>query len=206
MLKKIDSETLKLMQAIIDTYSEADYLEVRKAVDALDIGKNTIVPAEAMNTACALRWLMYNPADFGRNGKVSEFEYRVDCWLENGRKYCHWRELVARKTGKADANRNEEHKTGAGDWLRSQRYCEFEDILDEYAKKQTYIVWRTDYFAIRCRWCELFDYLASYNGNIATWFNRCLKYGDAEVVVKLQEWKTSKKKIAFLQACPYNED
>lgn len=205
-MKKIDKATAERMEEIIRKYTEEDYLSVREEVDKLGIVKNTVVPAEYMNLACRLRWLMYNPADFGRNGKVAEFEYRVDGWLENGRTWCHWRELCARKTGKVDAGKNEEHKTGAGDWLRSQRYETFEAILAEYARKETYIVWRTDYFSIRCKWCELFDYLTGYNGNVETWFNRSLKYGDAEVVVKLQEWKTSKKKIAYLVACPYNEE
>lgn len=206
-MKNMTNEMREGLERIVATRTADDFLKVREEMDRLGFEPNTVILQSDWNLLCMVRALMYNPADYGRFGKIGEFEHRVDLWCEGGRTWAFYREFVARKSGQRDAA-DGEHKTGAGDWLYSRRYDTYEEILAEYAKKETGIVWRTEYFDIRCRWCDLFEYLAGYKGkgDVTTWFNRSLKYGDGQVIVKLQTWTTSQKKIAFLQACPYNID
>lgn len=183
-----------------------DYMEARAIADKY-LKPDTVIPHTLFKLALRARANMYNPLDKGMYGKLGEIEARMDEW--NSRKWARWNEFTARKHGYADIGKRTENKTGTGDWLYSRRYASLEEIVAEYAKKQTIIRWATEDFCIVCTWAELFEYLAEYNAKgIYTWFNSCLKYNanTSETIVKMQEYKTSKRKTLYLISCPYNQD
>lgn len=188
-----------------------DYETARRFIDYLNITNGTTVMRDAFPYIIAIIEKLYNPADYGRNGKIAEVEERLTRWYENMRPCCRWFELHARKNGKSDIANGlqEEMKTGAGDWLYSCTACTREAIIAQYRHRQSLIYWKTEYFTIRCTWEQLFDYMDCYNDKgIEQFFKVNIKYNvqDNKAVCMLQEWKTSKKKIAFFSACPYNED
>ena len=189
-------------------YMEGGYMAAREALKADGVGVDTIVMPDLFNDAVNLLPMLYNPADKGRWGKIGEVEERVTRWQENGRSWAHWGEFHARKSGRADVGDKTEMKTGAGDWLYSYNHSTLEDIIAEYATKQTFIRWATADFIIECTWQELLEYLAEYNAKgLATWFKSNVKYNPmiSKTVVMMQEYRTSKKKLAYLQNCPYCE-
>lgn len=184
------------------------YEKAREQMKADGVKADDIIRADDFMDAVNLALALYSPADKGRFGKNGEVMERALGWLDGGRKYAHWGEFFARKSGKADVGTRTEMKTGCGDWLYSCKYSERSAIIAEYWKKETMIRWSTEDFTIVCTWHELFDYLASYNNKgIETWFKTNTKYNVmlSKTVVMMQEYKTSKRKIAFLQDCPYCE-
>ncbi len=180
----------------------------RKQMEADGVKADDIIKAADFMDAVNLALALYNPADKGRFGKNGEVMERAIGWMESGRKWAHWGEFFARKSGKADVGTRTEMKTGCGDWLYSCVHSERSAIIAEYWRKETMIRWATEDFTIVCTWRELFDYLASYNAKgIETWFKSNVKYNVmlSKTVVMMQEYKTSKRKVAFLQNCPYCE-
>lgn len=208
MLKVIDKKTALALIALLAKCE--DFTAARAALAEYGIENGTTVKKEAFPFIPSILDYLYNSADKGKNGKISEVEERLSRWYENGRPLCRWFELHARRHGKSDmSGKSEEMKTGAGDWLYSTVYSDRENIVSEYRKRNSLIFWKTDYFTIRCSWSELLAYMDTYNGKGAEQFFKVnVKYNPMieRSVVMLQEWKTSKKKIAFFQACPYNED
>lgn len=188
-----------------------DYETARRFIEHVGITAETLIEKEAFPIIPQILEYLYNPADYGKNGKIAEVEERLTRYYENGHVFtCKWSECHARKSGHSDIGRRkqEEMKTGAGDWLRSYRYFSMTEIVDEYSKRDSIILWSTDYFRIRCTWRQLMEYFDTYNEKGKyQFFKSNIKMDNMtnQVVVMLQEWKTSKKKIAFLQACPYNE-
>ena len=188
-----------------------NYIQARAFIEHLHIDNKTAVMRDAFPYVPVLLEKLYNPADFGMWGKLGEVEERLARWYDNKRPVCMWSELHARKSGKSDLNSKcqEEMKTGAGDWLYSTKNADRESIIEEYRHKQTIIYWKTEFFAIRCTWEQLFDYMETYNEKgVEQFFKANIKYNAqlTKSVCMLQEWKTSKKKIAFFAACPYNMD
>lgn len=184
------------------------YIAARTAMENDGITSTEVVKAADFITAVNLAMELYSPTDKGRYGKNAEVLERVQGWLANGRTYAKWGEFFARKSGKADIGTRTEMKTGCGDWLYSCKHSDRSAIIAEYWKKETIIRWATEEFCIVCTWHELFDYLNSYNAKgIDTWFKTNVKYNVmlSKTVVMMQEYKTSKKKLAFLQECPYCE-
>lgn len=58
---------------------------------------------------------------------------------------------------------------------------------------------------IECSFRQLFDYMATYPKGLSTFFKESSRSGKAGVYCwEMQTLKNSKKKIEFLQACPYN--
>ena len=206
-MKKIDkTQALKILDYM--NKKNMDHETARKFIEYLQISAKTTVMRDAFPIMPLIIEKLYNPMDYGKYGKIGEVERRLDEWYKNGRFCCMWYELHARKSGKSDIGKTmHEYKTGAGDWLYSTVNCDFESILNEYKHKQTVIEWHTEFFHIVCTWEQLFDYMATYNDKGAEqFFKTCVKYNAqlTKTVVMLQEWKTSKKKIAFFAACPYN--
>lgn len=184
-----------------------DFETVRAMVEAYDIRPGTVVLREAWLDVLDIVELCYNPADFGKEGKHKEAVHRVYEWLETSRPWARWSEFFARKSGKTDigSSRMIEMKTGAGDWLYSARYSDFDSIIAEYSEKDTVIVWETDEFVINTTWRRLFEYLIAYNPKkgLDTWFRRDnMKYNVtlSKTVICMQSFKNSAKKIAYLQA------
>lgn len=210
MLKKIDKKTALRIVSYMEA-KNMDYETARKFIAYVGITNGTTIMREAFPYIVAIIEKLYNPADYGKNGKISEIEERLIRWYENKRPCCRWFELHARRNGQSDLSnaKQEEMKTGAGDWLYSKTACTREEIISEYRHRQTLIFWKTEYFTIRCSWEELFDYMESYNEKgVEQFFKSNIKFNPQvnKAVCMLQEWKTSKKKIAFFSACPYNED
>jgi len=208
MLKVIMKETaINLMKEL----HNLDYIEARELIAKYGIENGTSILKEAFPYMPIIISYLYNPNDKGMNGKVSEVEERLTRWYDSGRPVCRWSELHARKHGKSDMNsrKAEEMKTGAGDWLYSCTASTRENIIAEYRYRQSLIYWKTEEFTIRCTWEQLFDYMDTYNNKgCEQFFKSNVKYNPMieRSVCMLQEWKTSKKKIAFFQACPYNEE
>lgn len=208
-IKKIDKATAIRIADYMEK-KRLNYIQARAFIEYLHIDAKTAVMRDAFPYVIRIIEKLYNPADYGANGKIKEVERRLTAWHENKRPVCMWYELHARKSGKSDIGKTmHEYKTGAGDWLYSTVNCEFDSILQEYRNKQTIIEWETEYFHITCTWQQLFDYMDTYNSKgYAQFFKTCVKYNAqlTKSIVMLQEWKTSKKKIAFFAACPYNEE
>lgn len=182
--------------------------EGRRQAERYDFTPKSIISSKDVMLALDVALALYNPADLGMYGKNKEASERALQKLENGVKWFYWEEVWARKTGRADIGRRTEMKSGAGDWLYSLRADTWDGIIKEYRHKQTMILWDTEFFRILATWEQLLDYLESYNSKgLATWFKSCVKYNPmtSRACVMMQEFKTSKKKIAFLQACPYAE-
>lgn len=180
----------------------------REQMEADGVKADSVIRAADFMDAVDLALALYNPSDKGRFGKNGEVMERALGWLESGRTWARWGEFFARKSGKADVGTRTEMKTGCGDWLYSCIHSDRADIIAEYWKKETVIRWSTEDFCIVCTWHQLFDYLASYNAKgIETWFKTNTKYNAmlSKTIVMMQEYKTSKRKVAFLQECPYCE-
>lgn len=191
---------------ILNAYSKEGFDSARKAAAENGLAADTIILAHHFNLALQVLEKLYNPADKGKGGKWAEVAERVTRWQEGGRTWAHWSEFHARKSGRADIGDNTEMKTGSGDWLYSYKSSDRESIIAEYRHKQTFIHWATDDFTIECTWEEFLDYLESYNDKgLATWFKSNVRYNPmlSKTVVQMQEYRSSKKKLAFLQDCPY---
>ena len=209
-MDRLNKEMARKMLAYM-AEKRMDFETARKFIEHVGIKPETLIEKDAFPLIPQILEFLYNPADYGKNGKIREVEERLSRYFENEYVFtCKWSECHARKTGRSDVGkRQEEMKTGAGDWLRSFKYFSMEEIVDEYSKRKSIILWSTDYFRIRCSWRQLMEYLDTYNEKGKyQFFKKAVKMDNMtnQVVVMLQEWKTSKKKIAFLQACPYNEE
>lgn len=200
-----------LTGAEIRTYlymARKDYTEARQIMKEDGVLPTDVILAQDIMSALDLALALYSPDDKGRFGKNGEATERVLRKLENGVRWFYWSECFARKSGRADIGRQVEMKTGAGDWLWSLRHSDWDGIVAEYRHKQTTILWATEEFRIEATWEQLLDYLESYNAKgLSTWFKSCVGYNPMtnKAVVRMQEFRTSKRKIAFLQACPWNE-
>lgn len=200
-----------LTGADIRTYlymAQKDYLETRRIMNDNGVQPTDIIMAQDIMDALDLALALYSPEDKGRYGKNGEASERVLRKLEHGVKWFYWSECFARKSGRSDVGDRTEMKTGAGDWLWSLRHSDWDGIVAEYRHKQTKILWSTEEFRIEATWEQLFDYLEGYNAKgLSTWFKSAVGFNPMtnKAVVRMQEFKTSKRKIAYLQACPWNE-
>lgn len=191
------------------TKKAMDFKTARKFIEYLNINGGSVVMHDAFPIVSCIIPFLYNPDDKGANGKCEEVIERLTRWYENNRPCCRWHELHAKRNGQSDMNsrKQEEMKTGAGDWLYSHTGTTRTEIINEYRNRESLIYWKTEYFIIRCSWRELFDYMDTYNDKgVEQFFKTCIKYNPQvnKAVCQLQEWKTSKKKIAFFKSCPYN--
>ena len=213
------------------------------------------VPAPLVPAFIRFAEKFYNPASTGYNGIIAEIRERVTLYADIFDSV-QVREFLKHGDGKTDIYDSDnkipyEMKSGCGDWLRSERFDTFEDVLQEYRRKRTRLLWKYSYVArpegmtgkksvnnsltdeekakaqestktrkdgtkivnkeysinidIDCSYREFFDYLATYPAGIKTFFKESKRSGVAGVFVwELQTIKNSKKKIDFLQACPFN--
>lgn len=199
MLKAYATDTME------DVY---DPTPLREALKADGLTPDTIVKADVFEVAAALAYALYKPTDKGREGKNGEVVIRIAGWLEGGRTWAHWSEFFARKSGDADCGESTEVKTGVGDWLYSKRHSDRESIIEEYRKKTTTILWDTPDFTIEASWCDLLEYLEGYNAKgLDTWFKSNVRFNPTvrKTVVMMQEYRSSKKKLNYLLACPYRK-
>lgn len=218
-MKKLDFDTYcQLEDAVHQHRYDWTFEDFRAFRESLDVTRETLIPCEYSAVMLEYRYLEYNPADFGMEGKYSELRERVELACEKG-VALRWVEYRAHKAGRRDLTYGRtavEKKTGAGDWLESKRAFTPDAIVREYSRKTSYIHWQVDDLEIdiTCRWCELMEYLGQYHRKAggpamgaAYWFkNQCKASADGDRwILEIQTYRTSEKKLAYLRACPYNK-
>ena len=203
-MKNCDQNMVNQMLAITRNKS-LTWEEKRKAADALELETYLYASAEAKKARYSLMVACRNPADFGKDGKVTEAGLRLIRSLATNRPLNN-RAFYAH-TPNADDTRvfidgkqiRIEIKTGGGDWYRTE--CrDVESALQAYAQENKLLIWKTFAFTIVLPFGEFLDALENYNEKgAAQFFKSSLKVNELGRVLQLQEWKTSKKKIRCLQ-------
>ena len=203
-MKKCNQELINAMLAITRNKS-LTWEEKRKAADALELETYTYVSDAAKKARYALMIACRNPSDFGKDGKIAEAGLRLirslatNRPLNNNAFYAHAPNVDDTRIYIDGKPIRLEIKTGAGDWYRTE--CrDVESALQEYAQENKLLIWKTFAFTIVLPFSEFLDALDNYNEKgAAQFFKSTLKVNELGRVLQLQEWKTSKKKIRFLQ-------
>lgn len=203
-MEKCDQKLINLMQAITRNRAMT-WEEKRDAADLLKLETYIYASDAAKKARYALMIACRNPADLGKDGKIAEAGIRLVRSLATGRPlnnrafYAH--SPIADDT-RIYINGKQirfEIKTGAGDWYRTEARTR-EDAIAEYQQENKLIIWKTFAFTIVLPFNELVQRLDEYNEKgAAQFFKSSLKVDELGRVLQLQEWKTSKKKIRFLQ-------
>lgn len=202
--KKCNQEIIDRMWGITRNKS-LTWEEKRKAADALELETYIYVSDAAKKARYALMIACRNPADFGKDGKIAEAGLRLIRSLATNRPlnnrafYAHAPNTDDTRIKTADGWLRFEIKTGAGDWYKTE--CrDVESALQAYAQENKLLIWKTFAFTIVLPFNEFLDALDNYNEKgAAQFFKSTLKVTELGRVLQLQEWKTSKKKIRFLQ-------
>ena len=198
------------MQSILDQCHDKDFMTCRDIVAEAGITFRSLIAKEAFFVALEVRRAVANPADKGRDGKLSENLENIQLWDENTHVHVlQWRSFFTRQQGKVDIKSDGisyEKKTGAGDWLHSKKYDTWQDIIDEFRAKTSWIIWETDEFRIEAPWADFMDYLEAYKPKkgLTTWFRPEVKLSSYGSCIMMQSFKNSKPKMEYLKACPMN--
>ena len=203
-MKKCDQTLISAMLEITRNKS-LTWEEKRKAADALELETYLYASDEAKKARYSLMIACRNPADFGKDGKIAEAGLRLirslvtNRPLNNNAFYAHAPNVDDTRIYVDGKPIRLEIKTGAGDWYRTE--CrDVESALQEYAQENKLLIWKTFAFTIVLPFSEFLDALENYNEKgAAQFFKSTLKVNELGRVLQLQEWKTSKKKIRFLQ-------
>ena len=198
------------MESILRACKGKDFMACRAIVAEAGITFKSLIAKEAFFVAYDVRVSVANPADMGSAGKLSENLENLQRWNEN--EHIHvlqWRSFFARQPRYADIKADGisyEKKTGAGDWLHSRRNDSWQDIIDEFRTKTSWIIWETDEFRIEAPWSDFLKYLEAYKPSkgLATWFRPEVKLSSYGSCIMMQSFKNSKPKMAYLMACPMN--
>jgi len=211
-MKRIDKEKAMEIGTRILNSSKKDYLTVREILKDEGVTPTTQILPDAFAIMAKVAGWTYNPADKGRNGKHKEAVKRLRFKLDCGATFTTWSEFFAHSTKEKDIvdkeNRlNYESKTSVGDF----NYCRYGTIEQMRASYERKVNDRLDWdypsagIHVICSWAEFFKYLESYNDKgLATWYKSNVKLTSNGYVFALQEIKTSKKKLAYLQAWELN--
>ena len=203
-MEKCTKEIVNAMLAIVRDKS-LTWEEKRKAADALKLETYLYVSDESKKARYSLMVACRNPADFGKDGKITESGLRLirslatNRPLNNNAFYAHAPNVDDTRIYIDGKPVRIEIKTGAGDWYRTE--CrDVESALQAYAQENKLLIWKTFAFTIVLPFGEFLDALDNYNEKgAAQFFKSSLKANELGRVLQLQEWKTSKKKIRFLQ-------
>ena len=203
-MKKCDQNLINAMLEITRNKS-LTWEEKRKAADALELETYLYVSDAAKKARYSLMVACRNPADFGKDGKITESGLRLirslatNRPLNNNAFYAHAPNVDDTRIYIDGKPVRLEIKTGAGDWYRTE--CrDVESALQAYAQENKLLIWKTFAFTIVLPFSEFLDALDNYNEKgAAQFFKSSLKVNELGRVLQLQEWKTSKKKIRFLQ-------
>ena len=206
MKRRYLTETqLYAMQKAVD--ENVEFQTARKIAVEIGLTDDAGVPLDVwakpadFNITFAFRWVMYNPADTGRNGKATEVGDRID-WAKAKGRALPWAEFSAHKQGKLDNRFSRidfERKTGTGHWFNT---ATLEQAVTETTAHRRWIwfSYETDDVAIEIittydKWWKI---LASYNPRkgIATWF----KWNPTRKEWDFQTLKTSTKKLHWLES------
>lgn len=207
--------TKELIQSIIDTINASpkkDYLAIRSIVNP-KLNVNDDIPIEYIGVMFKIRHAMYNPADTAIKGKETEVRDRLTLFRDCGKKTVKWLEFSAHDKRRKDII---DHENGiswdvkttvsGGDFLYSKTSDNFDHVVNCYRRRKEYINYKNDEYGIDifCPWDVFFDYLIAYNPEkgLSTWFRtNGKKVGETcETVFQMQVVRTSKKKVAYLQA------
>lgn len=196
----ITMEAITLLNTI-RTLSDVD---ARRAVVDAVWTADTMILREDWPIALRIRALTYRESDLGADGKLREIEYRLSLCKASA---VHWAFFRAHPSTKSDTFRGSravEMKTGAGDWYVAEGT--YETAIAKICRSTKKLRWETEEFLIVCTYGELCEYLAAFKGKgIEPWFPKSKAADrDGSTLLRLQEWKNSKVKVAYLQACPYN--
>jgi len=199
-----------LGELILDNKNH-DFMTVRAIVRDYGVEPTTQIATDAFAIMAKIAGWTYNPADKGRNGKHREVVKRLKLKVAAGATFTYWAEFFAHKTDEKDMigldGLNYESKTSVGDFNRCQ-FSSLEQMRACYERKvNDRLDW--DYPAAKlhvvCTWAEFFSYLESYNDKgLTTWYKSNVKLSNHGYIFSLQEIKTSKKKLAYLQAWNLN--
>ena len=203
-MEKCTQEIVNAMLAIVRDKS-LTWEEKRKAADALKLETYLYASDAAKKARYTLMVACRNPADFGKDGKIAEAGLRLirslatNRPLNNNAFYAHAPNVDDTRIYVNGKPVRLEIKTGAGDWYRTE--CrDVESALQAYAQENKLLIWKTFAFTIVLPFSEFLDALDNYNEKgAAQFFKSSLKVNELGRVLQLQEWKTSKKKIRFLQ-------
>ena len=203
-MEKCNQTLINAMLAIARDKS-LTWEEKRKAADALELETYLYASDAAKKARYALMIACRNPADFGKDGKIAEAGLRLirslatKRPLNNNAFYAHAPNVDDTRIYINGKPVRLEIKTGAGDWYRTE--CrDVESALQAYAQENKLLIWKTFAFTIVLPFGEFLDALDNYNEKgAAQFFKSSLKVNELGRVLQLQEWKTSKKKIRFLQ-------
>lgn len=203
-MEKCTQEIVNAMLAIVRDKS-LTWEEKRKAADALKLETYLYVSDESKKARYSLMVACRNPADFGKDGKITEAGLRLirslatNRPLNNNAFYAHAPNVDDTRIYVDGKPVRIEIKTGAGDWYRTE--CrDVESALQAYAQENKLLIWKTFAFTIVLPFSEFLNALDNYNEkSAAQFFKSSLKVNELGRVLQLQEWKTSKKKIRFLQ-------
>ena len=203
-MEKCKQELINAMLAITRNKS-LTWEEKRKAADALKLETYIYASDEAKKARYSLMIACRNPADYGKDGKIAEAGLRLirslatNRPLNNNAFYAHAPNVDDTRIYIDGKPVRLEIKTGAGDWYRTE--CrDVESAVQEYAQENKLLIWKTFAFTIVLPFSEFLNALDNYNEKgAAQFFKSTLKVNELGRVLQLQEWKTSKKKIRFLQ-------
>ena len=107
------------------------------------------VPSSLVNAFFRFAEKFYDKSSFGYDGIMEEIKDRVYLYSSiDG--FVAVREFLKHGDGKTDIYDKKERicyekKTGTGDWLRSERFDSFDDVIMEYRRKRTLIRWDYDF-------------------------------------------------------------
>lgn len=198
--------TPEQLEALRKASACLDYEKARAIVENAGITESTtFTTPEQKKLALRARLAMYSDNDKGRFGKIKEIEVRIDRSNALNRPIA-WREYRAHMASKNDAtfyindgaNRVAiEVKSGAGDGFAVKTANKAKAIA-QLKKLHKIIIWDTDYFTIVLPADELVNALEHYNKGVDTFFKQPTKK-EAGYNLPIQEWNTSKRKIAFLE-------
>lgn len=193
-MAKVNPEQLAALRKVAKC---ANYLEARAMVEESGIlPSTTFVSAEEKRIALYARSACYNPADFGKDGKLNEIAHRVNA----SRSPMPWKAFNARQAGLSDQTfklegitYSFEHKTSNGDFFHTSAET-LEDAFLEWGKNpHKLLYWDTQYFTLVIPANELLEAL---NGYCLGWRTFFRLNGN---IVYCQPFRTSQKKLAFLE-------
>lgn len=204
-MKKVTAEQLHMLETIANT---RNFETARKLFKESGIKPDTMFYTDAeKRLALKARAAMYNPADLGMYGKLNEIEKRVNA----SKSAMPWAAFKARTPNLSDqivkidgVSYGLEHKSGAGDWYRTNAET-LDEAMKEYSKRKTLLVWDTEEFTLVIPFSQLVEQLDGYKGRgVSGWqtffkAELAISSDGTKNLVQLQTWTTSKPKISYLQ-------
>lgn len=179
-------------------------LDKRRELVNAELNADSMIRRADWNDALRIRALIYNPTDTGAAGKLAEIAYRLSLCNASAVRWAFFRAHTPGKSDTFNDERRVEMKTGAGDWYTVEGT--YATAIRKISMSTKKLRWETEEFTIVCTYGELCEYLAEFKGKgIEPWFPQSkAAERDGSTLLRMQEWKNSKVKVAYLRDCPYN--